>query len=868
MKRIPQFLFFAFLIFFTCVNSYSQSTYKKFSDKQLRAVVPSANRFVHSLAGNWDMTFDGGEWITVTIPYSNPINETITFTKVVKIDKNMIDNLAWHLYFLGVDDQVQVYVNNQFVGSYFGCSTPFYVRIPNRMLQGESNTIKLVLTPAEHSSKQSRQQNVFSPRIYTGVLRELFLVGTPNVWVSDIKYSSKIHKNLTSADIDIKLKISTATVDNLLSSLNRDSLIVKNLKDVSVLTEVRNYQTGEVLAASSTKVLQLENERTGELEYKISLPNPVLWSPGNPHLYLLTAKITKNGFAIDDYSVNLGIRNISTINSGTSPYFAINGQKIEIKGVDYYEDYVSNNSTLSPYRMESDIKQIKTLGANTIRFKNTPPHPYMAHLCDKYGIMMMLELPVLNMPEGLVASNEILVRMKNCADRLTATYSNCSSLIAWGLSDGLLEGMPSTANYESKIAPIFKKTHNKLIYKTVVLSDHAVDHSKVDFVILRDNWQVQNPVDLKTEFSKIKEQVNPKPLILNFGLVIQPKNHDGYSDPHSVESQANYIRNLYHLSKDIETAGCMVWAFNDFVLENPLMLLNLKDQYHSTPGLTDRQRNERLSFTTLQSLFNKEKEPLLNAGSYSDSAPIFFVIAGILIAAILIFMLNRFKRYREYMFRSILRPYNFYADIRDQRIMSSIQTVTLGFVISISVGLYMASLLYFFRNSDTAQYLIMMLLPSSALQEILYGLIWNPELFSLVLALMYFAVVFLLAGFLRITTFFIRGRIFFNDTLTIAIWAGIPLIILLPFATVLVRILILSPAVLWFVAILFTYLAIWSVFRLLRSTTVVFDIAAYKIYLVAFFLLALVSVLVLAFYHLQFSIITYFDYFLKANMII
>ena len=54
----------------------AQSTYKKFTDKQLRAVVPSQTRFVHSLAGNWDMTFDGGEWSTVSIPYSNPIDKT------------------------------------------------------------------------------------------------------------------------------------------------------------------------------------------------------------------------------------------------------------------------------------------------------------------------------------------------------------------------------------------------------------------------------------------------------------------------------------------------------------------------------------------------------------------------------------------------------------------------------------------------------------------------------------------------------------------------------------------------------------------------------------------------------------------------
>jgi beta-galactosidase len=866
--KFTKYLILIALALLFCSEAIAQSTYKKFTDKQLRAVVPSQTRFIHSLAGNWDMTFDGGEWSTVSIPYSNPIDKKITFSRVVKIEKDLIENLAWHIYFLGIDDQVQVYVNNQFVGSYFGCSTPFYVRIPNRMLQGESNTIKLVVSPAEHGSEQSRSQNVFSPKIYTGVLRELFLVGTPNVWVSDVKYSTKIHRNLTSAEVDVKLKISTATVDNILSSLNRDSVRINKLKDVTVLTEIRNYQTGEVLAKSNEKVLTLENERTGELEYKVTLPNPELWSPDNPHLYLLTAKITKNGIPIDDYSVNLGVRNISTVSTEQTPYISINGKRIEIKGVDYYEDYASNNSTLSPYRMEKDIEQIKTLGANTIRFRNTPPHPYMAHLCDRYGIMMLLELPVYNLPEGLISSNEIMVRMKNCADRLTAAYSNCSSLIAWGLSDGLLEGAAASLDFEKKITPIFRKTHNKLIYKTVVLSKNPIDPTNVDFIILRDSWHLQNPVDLKTEFSKIRDQVSPKPMLMNFGLAIQPNNHEGYSNPSSVESQANYIRNLYHLSKDIECAGCLIWAFNDFRLENPLLMLDLRDPYHATPGIVDRNRSERLSFNTLQSLFNKEKEPLLTAGSYSDSAPLFFVIVGILIAAILIFMLNRFKRYREYMFRSILRPYNFYADIRDQRIMSSLQTFLLGFIISLSFGMYIASLLYFFRNSDTAQYLLMLLLPGAGIQEILYKFIWSPELFSLILALIYFVVVFIVAGFLKLASLLARGRIFFTDTITISIWAGIPLIVLLPFATVLVRVLILSPAIIWIVVALLVYLIIWTIFRLLRSTSVVFDIASFKIYLIGLLLIAILAFAFLALFQLQYSIITYFDYFLKINMII
>ena len=52
--------------------------------------------------------------------------------------------------------------------------------------------------------------------------------------------------------------------------------------------------------------------------------------------------------------------------------------------------------------LEKDVALIKSLGANTIRFGNHPPHPYMLNLCDRYGLFAMEELPIAGAPASLL----------------------------------------------------------------------------------------------------------------------------------------------------------------------------------------------------------------------------------------------------------------------------------------------------------------------------------------------------------------------------------------------------------------------------------------------------------------------------------
>jgi hypothetical protein len=294
------------------------------------------------------------------------------------------------------------------------------------------------------------------------------------------------------------------------------------------------------------------------------------------------------------------------------------------------------------------------------------------------------------------------------------------------------------------------------------------------------------------------------------------------------------------------------------------MTVNHSDIYLCTSGLVDDNRKQRLSFNTLQALFNVEKEPLLNAGSYSEKTPVFFIILGLILSIALIFLINRYKRFREYFTRAILRPYNLYADIRDQRIISNLQTLLLGISVSITVGLYLASILYYYKSDNVAQLFLILALPIKSIQEGLFTLIWIPEVLLLLITFIIILSILLAALIIRLFAFTVRGRIYYKDALTIVIWSAAPIVILLPFSTVLINLLVFSPAFLPLIMIILPIFYIWILFRILKATSVVFDAHPTKTFAIGANFIVVFYLVVFSIYQYQFSIFSYIQYIFQS----
>ena len=109
-------------------------------------------------------------------------------------------------------------------------------------------------------------------------------------------------------------------------------------------------------------------------------------------------------------------------------------------------------------------------------------------------------------------------------------------------------------------------------------------------------------------------------------------------------------------------------------------------------------------------------------------------------------------------------------------------------------------------------------------------------------------------------------RIYFKDTMTIAVWSGIPILFLLPVAIILTRILVVSPFTIFIFLGLIVLILFWSLMRILKCTSVVFDILSGKIYFIGFLILILLAGIPLVIYQIKYSIFAYAVYFVEVLM--
>ena len=869
-KMLRKNLMLLFLIFLIAVSGTraEDANYIGLNNKELKTLVPSGTRKVFSLEKKWLRSYDEDR-VKTNLPYSDPNNRRVIFEKKFNIPPDLINKHSWQLLFLGIDDEVEIYFNNSFIGKRFGGMIPFKLDIDSKYINKQTNTLKLVVSPAQTGSKLIKEQNVFVKKVYTGVIREVLLIATPRIWINHVKYDAVKVKDGSDFDVASTIDISSGKIGQIFGgSEGKDSLGVLSKEKTKVTVEafIKSNSTGNIVARGKPQIVQISSERTVQVDFDFSVGKVINWSPDNPITYDLVYRIMKNNRLIDELSTTIGFRDIEIKKEDNNYLVFVNGHSIKLKGIDYIEDYYKAGQTITAAQMKKDIEHIRELGANLIRFKYHVPHPYMASLCNEYGLFMFIELPIYNVPKSILTSKEIHVRMENSAKMMINAYDSYPSLLAWGISEGAEEGVPEVVEFSKTLVALIDSNSSKFIYKNIFFGSEDIYHDGFDLIGISDHNKYRSLEDIQAELSRLRSEINNKPVFVNYGVPIEIDNHNGYSDPLSIESQAYYITNLYDYVNSNNFAGSLVWSYNDYKLQNPLMIINNDDKYLCTSGIVDQQRKERPSFKTLQALFNEEKEPLLDAGKYSEGTPLSFIIVGIILALILVFLINRYRRFREYLTRAVLRPYNFYADIRDQRIMSTLQTVALGLGVSVTLAIFISSIFYSYRISEFTQFTIMLFIPWNGLRETIFDLVWIPQLSILLLSLFIFANIFLVSGIIKLFSFFVRARIFYTDTITITVWSGVPALILLPFAIILTRLLVLSPFLVYLMVIFLGAILIWILFRVYRSTAVVFDVPALRAYIIGIVFVGVILTVFFMMYDHDYSFFAYFQYLMQVML--
>ena len=210
-----------------------------------------------------------------------------------------------------------------------------------------------------------------------GIYRNVWLVKTAPVHVGQWGVCITTPE-ITKNSATVKLNI---TVDNAAST-------AANVKVATKIFEIGadDRPIGDAVATFAPASLTVTTNATATLTATVAKPK--LWDVKNPNRYLSVTTVEQGGKVVDAYTQPFGIRMIEfTADNG----FLLNGKRVKINGVCKHHDLGALGAAINVRALERQIELVQEMGCNAIRTSHNPPSPELLDLCDKKGMLVMVE---------------------------------------------------------------------------------------------------------------------------------------------------------------------------------------------------------------------------------------------------------------------------------------------------------------------------------------------------------------------------------------------------------------------------------------------------------------------------------------------
>jgi len=140
----------------------------------------------------------------------------------------------------------------------------------------------------------------------------------------------------------------------------------------------------------STTTLTVPADSARAWRTTLTVPNPRIWSPWTPHLYVLEVVLRSGGVVVDRFHTQFGIRTVRT----SGPKLYLNGRTTFLSGVARHEDHPDFGRSIPPAVILSDMQVVKGLNASFLRTAHYPNHPFTYSAADRVGLMVKEEIPL------------------------------------------------------------------------------------------------------------------------------------------------------------------------------------------------------------------------------------------------------------------------------------------------------------------------------------------------------------------------------------------------------------------------------------------------------------------------------------------
>ena len=336
-------------------------------------------------------------------------NATGFYRRTITIPETWKDKRVF-VHFDGVYSAAVVWVNGKYVGYSQDSNTDAEFDITDFVTTGDNQLSVRVYRWCDGSYLEGQDMWHLS-----GIHRDVYLVATPKVFVSDHYITSSLNNDATSGSMSVKL-----TVDN------RNAVSANKTLQVSLLDRDGNQIATETDTYSGTA----KAEKTITFGNLSSL-HP--WSAEDPYLYtVVVSQKDENGAEEMAFSTKYGFKTVTI--SGTQ--LLVNGKRIFVKGVNTQDTHPEYGRAIDMETMLKDIKMMKQANVNTIRTSHYPRQPKMYAMMDAFGMYCVNEANVeCHGNQGLASNSSWKTAITDREVRMVKRDRNHQSVLFWSLGN-------------------------------------------------------------------------------------------------------------------------------------------------------------------------------------------------------------------------------------------------------------------------------------------------------------------------------------------------------------------------------------------------------------------------------------------------
>lgn len=829
--------------------------YKLNSSDQLLFDITST-RNIFPLNGSWQVYSTDDEEkqkVSISVPSIFEGKGEFVFEKSFTLNQQQINDHKISLNFFGLNYSADISINKVIIYRHPGGEFPFSLSIPRDILKSDKSNIISVKLSYELDAQNTipLKQRFLFPQNFGGIIRDVYLHVTPNVSISDFTYKTEV---ITDKAI-ISLR---ALIDNKEFKKISDTINIQS--NFTLKTQIFNPGSGTISGSSEENFILKPNKQI-EIKNNITISSPILWSPENPASYIVRLELWRGDQLVDRTDKSVALYSLQSAQNN----FTLNGKDFNLFGVTYSSSYFQYGSLSSYQRMESDLAKIKQAGFNAVRFSRELPHPNYLRLCEELGLLAFVELPIANLPEGLAGSQNFIVRSKNYLSSLLSAYKDYSIVAGIGFGSSYLFSSDEHRALLSDLAGQVKKNKNAITYASFFdfgyQAINNLDLFGIELLNKTPNDVISEVENLKTAIGGGKLLIGEATYTVNIGQT------DGYVNKFSYEAQAKFFEDIFSFYEQNNLSGFFVNTMYDISGDYRSIISGFNKSNVYGIGLVSEDRNqERLAYKVLSARMRNAEKVTIPIGSDKDDAPMIFIVTGLVLALLMGVLVNSGRKFREDASRALLRPYNFFADVRDQRIISAYHSLFLAVIIALVTSLILANLFFYIKNSVLVEKILLAFGSPGLISGASY-LAWNPINALIWLFILSVIVMILLTIVITASSFFVRTKVYLSSVFFTVVWAMLPIVLLIPVGIVLYRLLNAGVGNIYVYIVLILFV-LWLLYRLLKGISVIFDVNASSIYFYGLISIAALKLIFFLYYEVNNSVFQYIKLALKQFNII